>query len=298
MMATVSTVIVDEDKKIRNRRAFVALIKSVGTKWIITVVLFMIAVAALYPLLFTVLNSFKSSPEYARNPLSLPGHLSIQNYRETFSRMNVPRLFMNSAIVTIGGILLTTICALLLAYAVTKIKFRGSNLIFLFVIAMLVIPSQAIIYPLYETILQMGFGGTYQGLILAMAAFGLPLGTYQLAAYFKTIPDELVEAARMDGAGHFRILFSVLLPIATPAIAALSILNFVWMWNDLLLPLVIMGGSDKTTLMVGIALLSGQYDISIPLISAGLLVALLPVLLVYLVFQRRILSGAMAGSIR
>ena len=227
-----------------------------------------------------------------------PSVFPAYNYRATFARMNVPKLFVNSLIVTIGGILLTTISALLLAYAVTKMKFWGSNLVFLFVISMLAIPSQAIIYPLYETILQLGFGGTYQGLILAMAAFGLPLGTYQLAAYFKTVPDELIEAARMDGAGHLRILFSVLLPVATPAIAALSILNFVWMWNDLLLPLVIMGGSDKTTLMVGIALLSGQYDISIPLISAGLLVALMPVLLVYLVFQRKILTGAMAGAVR
>jgi ABC-type glycerol-3-phosphate transport system permease component len=163
---------------------------------------------------------------------------------------------------------------------------------------MLVIPSQAIIYPLYQSILDLGFGGTYQGLILALAAFGLPLGTYQLAAYFKTIPEELIEAARVDGAGHLRVLFSVLVPVSIPAIAALSILNFVWMWNDLLLPLVIMGGSDKGTLMVGVALLSGQYDISIPLISAGLLVALLPVFLVYMVFQRKILAGAMAGSIR
>lgn len=297
-MTTIRPLVQSDTKMSMPKRNFLRPIQSIVTKWTITVVLVMIAVAALYPLFFTVINSFKANPEYARSPLALPTHLSLNNYRATFARMNVPKLFVNSVIVTIGGILLTTISALLLAYAVTKMKFWGSNLVFLFVISMLVIPSQAIIYPLYETILQLGFGGTYQGLILAMAAFGLPLGTYQLAAYFKTVPDELIEAARMDGAGHLRILFSVLLPVATPAIAALSILNFVWMWNDLLLPLVIMGGSDKTTLMVGIALLSGQYDISIPLISAGLLVALMPVLLVYLVFQRKILAGAMAGAVR
>lgn len=272
--------------------------ESLLIKWIITFLLVVIAVVSLYPLIFTLLNSFKTNPEFARHPQALPDTLSFSNYAETFTRMNVPKLFLNSVIVTLGGILLTTLGALFLAYAVTKIKFRGSQFIFLFVISMLVIPSQAIIYPLYQSVLDLGFGGTYQGLILALAAFGLPLGTYQLAAYFKTIPEELIEAARVDGAGHLRIIFSILVPVAMPAIAALSILNFVWMWNDLLLPLVIMGGSDKGTLMVGVALLAGQYDISIPLISAGLLVALLPVFIVYLFFQRKILSGAMSGSIR
>lgn len=273
-------------------------VRATAAKWAVTAALVMIAVVALYPLLFTFVNSFKSGPDYARDPLGFPTGITLDNYFETFERMDVWRLLLNSIIVTVGSMLLTTVSALLLAYVVTKLRFPGRGLIFLFVISMLVIPSQAIIYPLYETVLNLGFGGSHAGLILALAAFGLPLGTYQLSAYFKAIPDELIEAARMDGAGHFRILFSVLLPVSTPAIAALSILNFVWMWNDLLLPLVIMGGSDNTTLMIGVAMLSGQYDISIPLISAGLIVALLPVLLVYLVFQRQILSGAMAGAVK
>jgi len=212
--------------------------------------------------------------------------------------MDVPRLLLNSIITTGGAMILTTLSALLVAYVVSKTNFPGRNLVFLFIISMLVIPSQAIIYPLNQTILDIGLGGTYPGLILSLAAFGLPLGTYILSAYFRSVPDEMIEAARVDGAGHVRILFSILLPVSMPAIAALSILNFVWMWNDLLLPLVIMGGSETTTLMVGVALLSGQYDISIPLISAGLIIAMLPVMLVFLLMQRQIMSGAIAGAVR
>lgn len=264
----------------------------------ISFILIIIAVVALYPLFFTIINSLKTNPEYAINSLNFPARVNFDNYRETFERMNVFRLLLNSLIVTLSAIIISTICALLIAYAVTKIHFFGSNLFFLFVISLLVIPSQAIIYPLYETMLDLGFVGTYQGLILVLAAFGLPLGTYQLAAYFRTIPDELIEAARIDGAGHLRIIFLIILPLAAPAISALTILNFVWMWNDLILPLVIMGGSDKTSLMVGIALLSGEYDISVPLISAGLVVALLPVILVYFFFQKKIISGAMEGGMR
>ena len=258
----------------------------------------MIAVATLYPLLLTLLNSFKTRTGFATDPLGITSSFNLDNYFQVFDRLNVPRLLLNSILTTGGGLLLTTLAALFIAYAVTKIRFPGSGFVFMLIIAMLAIPSQVIIYPLYETILNMGFGGTYQGLILAYAAFGLPLGTYLLSAYFRSIPDELIEAARMDGAGHLRILFSVIIPVSTPAIAALSILNFVWMWNDLLLPLVIMGGSDNKTLMVGVALLSGQYDISIPLISAGLIIALLPVMLVYFLFQRQILSSAVAGAVR
>ncbi|MBB4053640.1 ABC-type glycerol-3-phosphate transport system permease component [Devosia subaequoris] len=263
-----------------------------------TLVLVVVAAAALYPLMFTIINSVKSRTGYSQNPLGLPSGITFENYIDTFNRMNVLRLLLNTIITTGGGLLLSTVAALFIAYAVTKLRMPFGNFLFLFIISMLVIPSQVVIYPLYETILNLGMGGSYQGLILAYAAFGLPMSTYLLVAYFRAIPDELIEAARLDGAGDMRILFEVLLPVSTPAIAALSILNFVWMWNDLLLPLVIMGGSDKTTLMVGIALLSGQYDVSIPLISAGLIIALLPVLVVYLLFQRQILSGAISGAVR
>jgi len=276
----------------------VSSMRLVLTRWVVTALLVILAVVTLYPLLFTVINSLKTRAAYSSDPLGLIPDITLENYLETFQRMQVGRLLVNSLVTTVGGLLLSTVAALFIAYAVTKLKMRGGNYLFLFIIAMLVIPSQVIIYPLYETILDLGFGGTYQGLILAYAAFGLPLGTYLLSAYFRAIPDELIEAARLDGAGDIRILFSILLPISTPAIAALSILNFVWMWNDLLLPLVILGGSDKKTLMVGVALLSGQYDVSIPLISAGLIVALAPVILVYILFQRQILSGAIAGAVR
>lgn len=267
-------------------------------KWLVTFALVVVAVVALYPLIFTVINSLKTRTGYAQNPLGLPLDVTFENYLDTFVRMDVLRLLFNSIITTGGGLLISTVAALFIAYAVTKLRIKGGNLIFLFIIAMLVIPSQVVIYPLYETILDLGLGGTYQGLIFSYAAFGLPISTYMLAAFFRAIPDELIEAARIDGAGELRILFQMMLPISTPAIAALSILNFVWMWNDLLLPLVIMGGSDKTTLMVGVALLSGQYDVSIPLISAGLIIALLPVMIVYFLFQRQILSGALAGAVK
>ncbi|HEY0699518.1 MAG TPA: carbohydrate ABC transporter permease [Micromonospora sp.] len=265
-------------------------------RYLLTFALVVVAVAAIYPLLFTMVSSVKTQAGFARDPLGLPAGITLENYLEAFRRMDMPRLLLNSLVTTVGGLVLSVLAALLVAYVVTKLRFRGGKLVFLLIIVTLTIPSQAIIYPLYQTVLDLGMSGEYQGLILAYAAFGLPLGTYQLAGYFQQVPDELIEAARVDGAGHFTILFRLLTPIAMPALAALAIFNFVWMWNDLLLPLVIMGGSDSKTLMVGVSLLSGQYDVSVPLVSAGLIVALLPVLVIYLVFQRQLVSGALAGS--
>ena len=201
-------------------------------RWALTVVLAVVAVVALYPLLFTFVNSLKTRSDFAGNALGLPAAVTLENYTQTFARMNVPQLLFNTIVTTAGGLVLSTVAALFVAYAVTKLRIRGGNLIFLFIISMLVIPSQVVIYPLYETILNLGLGGTYQGLILSYAAFGLPISTYMLVAFFRAIPDELIAAARIDGAGGLRILFQLLLPISTPAIAAISILNFVWMWND------------------------------------------------------------------
>lgn len=269
-----------------------------GSRYLTTAVLTLVAVAAIYPLAFTFISSFKTRTGYATDPLGLPTAVTFENYLQVINRMDLPRLLLNSLVATVGGVVLSTGAAMLVSYAIAKIRFPGRNLLFVAIIATLAIPSQAVLYPLYETMLNLGFEGDYQGLILAYASFGLPLGTYLLTAYFRAIPDDLLEAARVDGAGHLQILTRVLMPISWPALAALSILNFVWMWNDLLLPLVIMGGSDRTTLMVGVSLLVGQYDVSIPLVSAGLIIALLPVMLVYLFFQRQLVSGALAGSVK
>jgi ABC-type glycerol-3-phosphate transport system permease component len=153
-------------------------------------------------------------------------------------------------------------------------------------------------YPLYDTMHAMGLIGQRLGLILAFGAFGLPFSTFLLAAYVGDVPDELLDAAKLDGASSIQILILIILPVSIPAIASLTILNFVWMWNDLLLPLLVMGGGEGKTLMVGVANFRGQYDVNIPLISAGISVAIVPAVLVYLVGQRQLIKGVVAGAVR
>jgi ABC-type glycerol-3-phosphate transport system permease component len=140
--------------------------------------------------------------------------------------------------------------------------------------------------------------GQYFGLIIVYAAFGLPLGTFLLAAYLRTVPDELLEASRIDGANHIQIITRVMFPVTIPAVVTLAIINTIWMWNDLLLPLLILSQEKRTTLMVAVSLIRTQYDIHVPLISAGLIIGMIPVIIAYLIGQRQLIRGMTAGAVK
>ena len=264
----------------------------------ISLVLGVYALIAIYPIFYTLIASFKTRKGFADNPFNIPLDPTLSNYVEAFSRLHLGRLLLNSFITTAGGVVLVTIVSIMAAYAVTKLRFRGANIVFLVIVGTLMIPNQTVMYPLYQTVYAMGLINTHLGLILAFGAFGLPLGTYLIAAYFKSVPTELVEAAVVDGANHFQILWRVMLPIAMPAVVSVGILNSVWMWNDLLLPLLLVSGRDSQTLMVAISLFRGQYDVFVPLISAGLIIGMLPVITIYLVAQTQLIKGLTAGAVK
>lgn len=267
-------------------------------KWLITFILILWSLIALFPLFYTFLNSFKTRGGYAHSRFWFIEMPTMVNYTDVLGRFNFWRLLFNSFITTLGGVLLCTVVSFLAAYAISKIKFKGSNIIFMIIIATLMIPNQTIMYPLYQTAFDMKFINNYLGLIIIYAAFGLPLGTYLIAAYLKSIPDDLLEAARIDGANHLQIMTKIIFPISRPAVVTLAIINTVWMWNDLLLPLFILQNQKITTLMVAVSLLRTQYDIHIPLISAGLIISVIPVLIAYFIGQRQLIKGLTAGAVK
>jgi ABC-type glycerol-3-phosphate transport system permease component len=221
-------------------------------KGIVTLLLSLYGVVAIYPLLYMFLSSLKTRLGYAKNRFGLPAPLTLENFTNVLNRFDFLRLLSNSFITTVGGVLLCTIVSLFMAYALSKMSFKGSKYIFLLVVVTLMIPNQTIMYPLYQTIGELKLIGQYYGLILVYAAFGLPLGTYLIAAYLRGVPDDLLEASRIDGANPFQILMRVVLPVSMPAIVTVFIINAVWMWNDLLLPLLILTQQKRTTIMVAI----------------------------------------------
>ena len=267
-------------------------------KYFITIVLSIWGIIAIFPLFYTFINSFKTRLGYAEDRFWFSVKPTIENFIEVFNRFNYGKLFLNSVITTLGGVLLATIVSFLAAYALTKLSFRGSNLIFILIVATLMVPIQTIMYPLFQTANDMHLVGKNLGLIIAYSTFGLTLWTYLISAYLRSIPNDLIEAALIDGASHFQIMKNVMIPISKPAIITLSIINTVWMWNDLLLPLLIFSQGNQTTLMVAVAIIRTQYDVHVPLISAGLMVGMVPVLIAYFLGQRQLVKGLTAGAIK
>lgn len=254
------------------------------------------ALLAVFPIAFTVVNSLKSRGEFASNRLGLPENATLENYIEALSRLNLWRLLWNSFVTTLGGVLVVTVVAAMAGYAVAKLDLPFRRTIFFVLVATLLIPTQTIMYPLFDAMQNLGLINTHHGLILAYGSFGLPLGVYFMAAYFSAIPDGVIEAAALDGASTWQTIWRVVVPISRPGLLALAALNMVWMWNELLLPLLLLPDPDLQTLMVGIAQFPSEYDISVPLMSAGSVVAMLPILVLGVAAQRYLAAGLAAGS--
>jgi ABC-type glycerol-3-phosphate transport system permease component len=271
--------------------------RRINQAWI-TSVLVAFGFVALYPVYFVIVSSLKTRREYVSNMFGLPQALSLANYAEVFDRFNLWRALLNSIVTTAGGVVFCVVLSLVLAYAVTKMRLPFRNFIFVFVIGTLVLPVQTILYPLYQTLVDLHFVGKYWGLMIAFATFGLPLNVYLLAAYFKGIPDELLDAAHVDGATHGQIVGRLMLPLAMPAVATVAVIDTLHFFNDLLLPLLILPSANRTTLMVHIMLFRGQSDLSVPLLSAGLFIAMLPVLIAYLLGQKQLIKGLTAGAVK
>jgi len=271
--------------------------RRINQVWI-TILLGLFGFAALYPVYFVIVSSLKTRREYVSNMFGLPQQLNLANYAEVFDRFNLWRALLNSIITTAGGVVICVVLALALAYAVTKMRLPFRNVIFVFVIGTLVLPVQTILFPLYQTLITLQFVGKYWGLMIAFATFGLPLSVYLLAAYFKGIPDELLDAARIDGATHGQIVGRLMVPLAMPAVATVAVIDTLHFFNDLILPLFILPRSNRTTLMVHIMLFRGQNDLSVPLLSAGLFISMLPILIAYLIGQRHLIKGLTVGAVK
>jgi len=212
--------------------------------------------------------------------------------------MDLVHAAWNSVVTTVGGVVVAWVVCLPVAFAATKLQFPGRNLLFLLILASMLIPIQTILYPFYLVVRNFHLLNQQAGLIVAFVTFAIPLTTFQMSAYLRGVPDELVEAARMDGASTFQILTRIILPVCKPVIAVTGIINFIWMWNDILLPVLIMQAPQSRTLMIGAGLLKGQWGSSSTLISAGLALAVVPVLVMFLIAQRQIIQGMTMGAVK
>ena len=226
---------------------------------------------------------------------------SVDNYNEVLygGGTNFATLFVNSLVITLPAVVIPITLASLAAYAFAWIKFRGRGILFVAVFALQVVPIQVTLIPLLTLYVDTGLAGSFWTIWLSHSIFALPLAIFLLHNFMKEIPASLVEAARMDGAGHVKIFFQVLLPLLTPAIAAFGVFQFLWVWNDLLVALTFAGGAaDVVPLTVRVAELAGTRGSDWYLLAAGAFVSIALPLAVFLGLQRFFVRGLLAGSVK
>ena len=251
----------------------------------------------LAPVLWFVLSSFKDATDLgARPPKILPTRWAFENYTEAFQMYNYKRYFMNSVIVTSVATVLTLVINSMAAYAFAKYNFRGRDGLFVMTLAMIMIPLQVILIPIYLVVSSLGLVNTYWGMIIPAAA--TPTGVFILRQYMLTIPDELIEAARIDGAGEFRIFARIVLPLCRPALAVVAIFSILWRWNDFIWPLLIAQKEELYTLPVALALLNGQLVVPYNIVLAMSVMSIIPVLFMFVFMQRQIIQGIAQTGIK
>jgi multiple sugar transport system permease protein len=264
--------------------------------WVAAVPMTMLALATVYPLVFTLNVALKTRHEYVSDRFTLTRSVQWGNFATAWSSAGVSRYFLNSVVVVSCAVLLLLLFGSMAGFALSHLRFRGSRTLFLACLAALFIPFQVIMVPLARTMSDAGLIDTYPGLILAYVAQFLPFTIYLMASYYNGIPGEIVDAARIDGNSPYGVYRRIMLPLGAPALLSVGILDALFCWNDVLIALLMMPSADHRTLMIGVTSLRGQYSSDIPTFAAGVLIAALPVLAIYLFFQRQIAEAVTAGS--
>jgi alpha-glucoside transport system permease protein len=266
-----------------------------------------IVVAVLWtvPTFGLLVTSFRRPIDITRSGwwTGLTGPFTIDNYQRVLNTSQggatFKDYFINSIVITIPAVVIPLTIASLAAYAFAWIDFRGRNFLFVCVFALQIVPIQVTMIPLLSLYVDAGLAGTFWTVWLSHSIFALPLAIFLLHNFMSEVPRELIEAARVDGANHVRVFFSVMLPLLRPALAAFGIFQFLWVWNDLLVALVFAGGSPQITpLTVGLANLSGTRGTAWYLLSAGAFIAITLPVIVFLSLQRYFVRGLLAGSVK
>ncbi len=256
-----------------------------------------IAALTLFPLLWMVSASLMASGEASTFPPPLvPRAPTLANYRELFASAGIGRQVINSLLVSVGATLLSLAFNLTAGYAFAKLRFAGRERLFRTLLGALVIPAQVTMMPLFLMLKQMGLVNSYAGALVPWLAS--VFGIFLVRQYTLSIPDEIIEAARMDGAGEGRIFIAVVLPLLKPVVVTLSVLTFLGAWNDFMWPLIVLSDRDLQTLPVALAGLSREHVQDTELMMAGAVVTVLPVLLLFLALQRHYMRGLLIGSVK
>jgi ABC-type glycerol-3-phosphate transport system permease component len=243
-------------------------------------------------------SSFKTKGEYIANKWGLPAVPILDNFSTAFAGEKFLIRFANSTILTVGAVGISLLIACLAAYAFARMEFPGRRALFNLLISLMVVPPVVLIVPLFVSMVQWKMVNTYQGVILIYTGLMLPFSTYLMTNFFRTIPREIVDAALIDGASNFSVFWRIMMPLSAPAVMTLVVVNALWVWNELLIALVFLQKDELKTLMVGITALRSRNYVDIPATMAGLLIATIPIVVLYIFGQRYFIRGLVSGAIK
>jgi ABC-type glycerol-3-phosphate transport system permease component len=248
-----------------------------------------IAVIMLYPFWYIIDDAFRSGNQFdVQN-----GH-SLSGWKQLFANLPVAGQMLNSTLVCAAAIAIILIVSTTAGFAFAKLRYRFSGMIFLLVVSALMVPLQSILFPEFVNLAKFGLTNSYGGAVLVYAALGTPFATFLMATYYRGISDELIEAAVIDGLGYERTFLQIALPLSLPAIATVTVLQFIQIWDDLLVGLFFLP-TNQRTITAGLATLSTGRTVSIPALMAGSLLSAIPAIVVYLIFQRHLVKGLTLG---
>ncbi|HEX4687454.1 MAG TPA: carbohydrate ABC transporter permease [Nocardioides sp.] len=258
------------------------------------------SIIVIVPFLWVVLSSLKSTKEILASPFSLPKHWSFDNYAHAWTDAGIRHFFLNTIIVVGVALVLVMLLGAMCAYVLARFIFPGARFIYFSMLAGLAFPIFLAIVPLFFILKNGGLLNTLPGLIMVYVAYALPFTVFFLFSFFKTLPNEVYEAAVIDGAGDWRIFFQIMLPMARPGIAAVAIFNFLGLWNQFLLPVALNTDPNRYVLTQGMAEFASQagYAVDFGALFAAVVITVVPVLVVYVIFQRRLEGSVSQGTFR
>ncbi|MHB1376056.1 MAG: carbohydrate ABC transporter permease [Candidatus Humimicrobiaceae bacterium] len=259
--------------------------------------IYLLGIVFLIPIFWVFSLSLRSNKD-ALTAMFFTKDIHFDNYIKAWQTFGFTKLYLNSLIVTVVSVFITLVIASLAAYSFSRLRYKGSNIVFYMILLGMMIPPAAVIIPLFVIMENLKLYNTLFSLILSYIAFGLPIATLILRGFFMSIPPELVEAARIDGSSEIGTFFRIIIPLSKPAISTVVIFLFMQNWNEFLLGLVLLRDKILYTLPVGVAIFVGQWDSPWELVAAGVIIASIPVFVLYLILQDQFVKGLTAGAVK
>lgn len=265
---------------------------------LVWIILLALAFVNLYPIGIMALSSLKSTREIFMEPFALPSVFRFSNYVEAWSRSNFGAYFKNSILVTALSIAAIILVSSMAAYVIARFEFRGRRWLFLYLIAGLALPTRLAVIPIFLLLRSINLQNTLTGLVLIYTAGGVAFSLFLFVNFFKKIPRDLEDSARIDGAGPFRIYWQIDLPLLKPALATVAVFNFIDVWNDFFFPLIMLSSNAKKTVPLGVQAFFGEYTVEWHLLFAALNIAVIPVLIVFLALSKQFIAGLTEGALK